>query len=162
MLELINALTVEEYLKTYDEEKLNKHRELAKEIYRSSLLNNLKKENLDFRILMFSESFCPDCLILFPFISFLNDQMGIDVKILKRQGNEELLKQLTGEARIPTVIFINKDDTLRGIIVEFPQEFKNLLINLSYEEMKDRINKYREGKYIKLIEEEIVRILMTK
>lgn len=163
MFNVIKGLTVDEYLKTYDEEKNVKHNYFADIVNNSHSLNELiKKANKDFNVIMFSEAYCPDCLILFPFIKFLNDKMGINVKILKKQGNEDALRELTGDARIPTVLFINIDNTLRGMIIEFPQEFKNKLIGLSMDEMKQKISPYRDGKYIELIEREIINIVDTK
>lgn len=163
MFNVLTGISVEEYLKTYDESKLTKHNYFMDKVMSSNVLYEVvKKANKDFMILMFSEEYCPDCLILFPFIKFLNDKMGINVKILKRQGNEDVLKELTGDARIPTALFINTDNTLRGMIIEFPQEFKNSLIGLSMDDMKQKISEYREGKYINLIESEIANIVNTK
>lgn len=160
MFNVLTGISVEEYLKTYDELKIAKHNYFMDIVNKSDILNELVKvENKDFMILMFSEEYCPDCLILFPFIKFLKDKMGINVKILKRQGNEDVLRELTGDSRIPTALFLNTDNTLRGMIVEFPQEFKNSLIGLSMDDMKQKISEYREGKYINLIEREIENII---
>ncbi|MCX7695302.1 MAG: thioredoxin family protein [Caloramator sp.] len=160
MFNEINGFLVEEYIRLYDEQKYKKHREFLSRVNSLKNLNELVlKLNKDFDILLFSEDYCPDCLVLFPFVEFLCIKLGVNVKILKRQGNEEFLRELTGEAKIPTAIFINADNSLRGMIVEFPENFKKTLIGLTEDEMKRKIAEYREGKYFEMIEKEVISIL---
>jgi thiol-disulfide isomerase/thioredoxin len=160
MFDEIKGLSVEEYLSFYDEQKYKKHREFLSRVNNLKNLNEaLLEVNRDFNILLFSEDYCPDCLVLFPFIQFLCTKLGIDVKILKRQGNEKFLREFTGEAKIPTAMFINKYNSLRGMIIEFPESFKRSLIGLTEDDIKRKIVEYREGNYLEMIENEVISII---
>jgi hypothetical protein len=83
----------------------------------------------------------------------------INVYLFKRNGNEKMLLDMVGEARIPTILLFDKYFQPRSFYIEFPKEFKEKLTDLKDDEKKQYILKFREGKYVKLIEKEIIELL---
>lgn len=120
-------------------------------------LNNKTKDalkilNSKVKILLFAENYCPDCRIMVPFLEKIQMQnSNIAVYIFKRQGNEELLKEITGETSIPTALIYDDNMKLKGKYVEMPKKIKGTLL---------AVPKYRMGKYNDEIEEELLNMVI--
>ena len=95
-----------------------------------------------------------------PFLLKLSElNKNIEVKFLRREGNEELLEELSGERKVPTFLILNeKGNTVRKYI-EFPIGVKEILLNTDKEKVQDIIDNMRKGKYNNLIQEDIIRFL---
>ena len=95
-----------------------------------------------------------------PFLLKLSElNKNIEVKFLRREGNEELLEELSGERKVPTFLILNeKGNTVRKYI-EFLIGVKEILLNTEKEKVQDIIDNMRKGKYDDLIQEDIIRFL---
>lgn len=160
-MDLTQALSFEEYFNDLTEEQKKIYLEFYNNIFidekNIALIKNIKEI---INLIVFSEGYCPDCLVTLPVIKRIMEiNEKINVYLFKRNGNEKMLFDTVGEARIPTILLFDEDLQPRGFYIEFPKEFKEKLADLKEDEKKQYILQFREGKYIKLIEKEIIKIL---
>ncbi|CCJ33079.1 thioredoxin family protein [Caloramator australicus] len=160
-MDLTKALSFEEYLNDLTEEQKNVYFNFYNNIF-------LDEDNITFiekiqetvNLIVFSEGYCPDCLVTLPILKRIMEiNKKINGYLFKRNGNEKMLLDMVGEARIPTILLFDKDFQPRSFYIEFPKEFKEKLTDLKDDEKKQYILKFREGKYVKLIEKEIIELL---
>ncbi|MCX7903203.1 MAG: thioredoxin family protein [Caloramator sp.] len=160
-MDLTKALSFEEYLNDLTEEQ----KEIYLKFYNNTFIDekniaSIKNIKETLNLIVFSEGYCPDCLVTLPVIKRIMEiNEKINVYIFKRYGNENMLLDMVGEARIPTILLFDKDLQPRDFYIEFPKEFKEKLVDLKEDEKKLYISQFRQGKYIKLIEKEIIKIL---
>jgi thiol-disulfide isomerase/thioredoxin len=161
MIDLGKTMSYDEYMKGYTAEQAAKQ----KEKYEQAMLSEAAVKKIEAlkdktKIIIFSEGFCPDCHVVIPFVTKAaetNDK--IELHFMNRTGNEQLLADMTGEARIPTIMFFTEKMQPKGVYVEFPETLKEKMSGKSIEEIKSIVNEYRLGKYNELIETQIVEIL---
>ena len=155
------GITYNEYLSLADEEqrgiidRLNEQSQLInKDLHK---VRNIKNK---LNILVFGEPRCKDAATEIPFLLKVSElNKTIEVKFLRREGNEELLEELSGERKVPTFLILNeKGNTVRKYI-EFPIGVKEILLNTDKEKVQDIIDNMRKGKYNNLIQEDIIRFL---
>ena len=160
-MDLSQGLSFNEYLRKSTEEQRKAQEEMYERVQLSeSAKEAVKQINEPINIMFFSEGYCPDCIVAMPFIKRVAEEnKNINVKIFPRKGNEENLEGFVGTARIPTILVFNKDMEPKGAYVEFPKVLIEQMARLSIEEQKSLISEYRQGKYNKLIEEELLSIL---
>ena len=114
MLDFTKALTFEEYLKKQQE----KYGDVQNKAYEATLLsdatkNNIKTLNETIHLAVFSEGFCPDCIVTLPFLQRLKEENpNLKVHIFPRTGFEDFLNEAVGDSRIPTVISFNSSMAL--------------------------------------------------
>lgn len=164
MLDLSKAFTFEEYLKNSSEEKRKLQMEAYEKIHLSkegSIEVEGIKETIN--IIVFSESYCPDCVVTLPFVKRIEEKnSNVKMYMMPLKGNEELLMEYIGEKRIPTVMVFNKDMEPMGVYIEMPEKIKLKMGLLSEEDKKEMIKEYRMGKYNNLIEEQLLDIIMGR
>lgn len=164
MLDLSKAYTFKEYLKNSSEEK----RKLQMEVYdkiRLSKEGSIEVEEIKetINIIVFSESYCPDCVVTLPFIKRIEEKnTNVKMYMLPLKGNERLLIEYVGEKRIPTVMVFNSNMEPMGVYIEMPEKIKQKIGFLSEEDKKEMIKEYRMGKYNNLIEEQLLDIIMGR
>lgn len=111
-------------------------------------------------LLVFTEAYCPDCVVALPFVQRLmeeNDRIHIYVKRMK--GSQDFLREAVGDARIPTVISFDGEMNPLGAYVEFPEALKDKMRSASVEDKKEFVSKYRRGTYNDLIEDALLALL---
>lgn len=161
MINLSEALSYEEYLNKASEEQ----REAQLSAYKRTQLSEKTIETVEtisktINVVVFSESFCPDCIVMLPFIKKMQElNENIKLYIFPRSGNEEFLRECSGVSRIPTVMTFTKDMEPKGLFVEFPDDLKEKMVSLTEDEKKNLIKEYREGRYSNLIEEELLKLM---
>lgn len=162
MLNFSNSLTFEEYLNKQQE----KYGDVQNKAYENTSLSADTKssiKNLDdtIHVAVFSEGFCPDCIVTIPFIQRLKEEnSNLKVYFFPRTGYEDFLNEAVGDSRIPTIITFDGSMTPKGAYVEMPKELTAKMPSLSLEERKSLIADYRSGKYNDLIEKNLLNIIL--
>jgi len=162
MINLSNGITFEKYL---EKSKLE-YGDIQLTTYNSTNLSSDTKESLQnltsiVNVAVFSEGYCPDCIITLPFIKRMAEQnKNINLYCFPKTGYENFLEDCTGDSRIPTIITFDKEMNPKGAYVEFPKKLLEKMIPLKIEEKKNLINDYRQGQYNSIIEEELLDILL--
>ncbi len=162
MIDLSKGFTFEEYL---EKSKL-KYGDIQLTAYNSTNLSSGTKESLQnltstVNVAVFSEGFCPDCIVTLPFIKRMAEEnKNINLYCFPKSGYENFLEEYTGVARIPTIITFDGEMNPKGAYVEFPKELFEKMISLKIEEKKNLVNDYRQGNYNAIIEEELLDILL--
>jgi thiol-disulfide isomerase/thioredoxin len=161
MIDLSKGLTFEQYLSKNSEEERNKvleayeKTELSKEA-----VDEVKAISEKVNVVVFSEGYCPDCVVTLPFIkrmANLND--NIKVYMYGMKGNKELLEQYTGTARIPTVMTFTKAMEPKGAYIEVPKVIAEKMAKLPSEKQRQLVLEYRQGMHNKLVEKELLEII---
>lgn len=162
MINLPVGLSFEQYLQKASEEQ----RIAQEKAYESTVLSRKASEKIKgikdtVNVVIFSEGYCPDCIVTLPFIKRMEElNSNIKVNILPLKGNEEMLKEFVGTARIPTVLTFDSKMDPKGAYVEVPQVLSEKMNSLNNEEKKELIREYREGKYNHLIEDQLSNIIL--
>jgi len=162
MINLSKGFTFEEYL---EQSKL-KYGDIQLTAYNSTNLSSNTKDSLQnlsstVNVAVFSEGYCPDCIVTLPFIKRMAEENNnINLYCFPKSGYESFLEECTGETRIPTIITFDKEMNPKGAYVEFPKELLEKMTSLKIEEKKNLVNDYRQGKYNSIIEEELLDILL--
>lgn len=159
MLDMKNGLTYEEYLKTATDEE----REMIEEFFNRAVvseekINEINSIENEVDIAVFSITRCKDAASAIPFLIKLSENnKNINIKFWDREGNEEILEELTGARRVPSILQIENGQVLKSYI-EFPKVLDEK-INNNLEEKENFVNDLRSNKYDKEIEEEIFSII---
>lgn len=162
MLDFTKSLTFEEYL----EKQKDKYGDVQNKAYDKTQLSedtksSIKNLNETIHVAVFSEGFCPDCIVTIPFLERLKEENDkLKVHFFPRSGFEDFLNDAVGDTRIPTVITFDSSMTPKGAYVEMPKELVAKMHNLSMEERKSLIDEYRAGKYNDLIEKNLLDIIL--
>jgi thiol-disulfide isomerase/thioredoxin len=161
MIDLTKGLSYEKYIeKSKDEERKNQVSTYEKTVLSEKSTRMIKDIDKTTNVIVFSEGFCPDCVVTLPFIKRMQEANDkIKFFIFPRQGNEEMMKEMTGVSRIPTVAVFTKDMEPKGLYVEIPEALKEKMISLDEDGRNKLIKDYRDGLYNYLIEEELIRII---
>jgi hypothetical protein len=161
MFDLSKAYTFEEYVNNSTEEK----RKIQMEALKKTILSdNAKKKiseiNREINMVVFSETYCPDCVVTLPFIKRIEElNSKIKMYIMPLKGNEAVLDEYVGEKRIPTVMVFDSKMEPLGVYIEIPAALKEKMSGLSEDEIRSVIADYRQGKYNELIEAELLDII---
>jgi thiol-disulfide isomerase/thioredoxin len=162
MINLSNGSTFEEYL---DQSKV-KYGDIQLTTYNSTNLSSDTKERLQdltstVNVAVFSEGYCPDCIVTLPFVKRLAEEnKNINIYCFPKSGYEDFLEEYTGETRIPTIITFDGEMNPKGAYVEFPKKLLVKMDSLKIEEKKSLVDDYRQGKYNSFIEEELLNIVL--
>jgi thiol-disulfide isomerase/thioredoxin len=161
MLDLSKGMNFEGYLNKNSEEQRSK----LINAYEGTRLTEEAEEavkNIDeeVNVAVFSEGFCPDCVVTLPFVERMKElNENIKVFYYGRSGNEELLEKFTGTARIPTVMTFSSSMEPKGAYIEVPEELGDKIAKLPAEKQKELVMDYRQGKYNDLIEKSLLNII---
>ena len=114
------------------------------------------------KLLVFSESWCSDCRINVTALKSILKQNKPDMSVcvLSREGNEELLYKLSGDERIPTIIFEDFKGN-RRIFIERPKAVTDLLMN-NQREIKANMQRYKQGELLQDSIDELSKLLCGK
>lgn len=152
-------LTYDEYIENATVEqkmiidKINKKNNLSTDVIEK--IKNIKKS---VNLLIFAESYCKDCAVILSFLTKMSEiNKNIDIKILPRKGNEDILKEYSKEQKIPTIINLDNDE--KNIFSEFPSIAKEEITN-NANEKSNIISEFRNGKYNDYVQNEILQILI--
>ena len=161
MIDLSKGIDFQGYLDKCSEEQREK---LLKAYEATSLSketsNEVKNLNTKTNVIVFSEGYCPDCVVTLPFVEKMKEQNeNIKVYYYGLQGNKELLEQFTGTARIPTVMSFSEAMEPKGAYIEVPVEIGEKVARVSPDKQKEIILEYRQGKYNDLIEKDLLSII---
>lgn len=161
MIELSRGLDFNGYLNKNSEEEREK---LVNNLEKIKLSKEVEEEvksiNKAVNVVVFSEGYCPDCIATLPFVKKMQEtNEKIKVFYYGMKGNEELLEEYTGTARIPTVMTFTENMEPKGAYVEVPAELSEKMAKLPRDKQKELVTEYRQGKYNNLIEKEILRLL---
>ncbi|MGK0465396.1 MAG: hypothetical protein ACJAX4_000675 [Clostridium sp.] len=162
MINLSEGTTFETYL---EQSKL-KYGDVQLTSYNSTNLSLITKESLKsinstVNVAVFSEGYCPDCIVTLPFIKRMAEEnKNITLYCFPKTGYENFLEECTGNARIPTILTFDNEMNPKGAYVEFPKNMLDKMDTLKIEEKKNLINDYRQGKYNHMIEESLLDILI--
>ncbi|MBE3593290.1 MAG: thioredoxin family protein [Thermoanaerobacter sp.] len=153
------GLTFDEFIET-SEDDITKKR--IRERYDKTVLEEDVAQKIasspKVNILAFAETWCPDSQVNVPIVAKIASyNKTFELKIVKREGNEEYMKPyyVEGKPRIPTFVFMDENFKEFGHWVERPEIVKELAKSGEGEWRRD----YLKGKYDKNIIEEIVNIL---
>lgn len=122
----------------------------------------IKAINHRVNILVFAEIWCPDCLINVPALQKLKDtNSNIHIRILPRDGNEEVLApyKVGGKIKIPTFIVLDKDYKEIGSFIETPIIVRDVVNRGNQVEIIVAQRKYRKGEFINNTIEELLNII---
>jgi hypothetical protein len=161
MMNLEGGLSFAEYMNKSNEDQKN----IQIAAYDNTFLSEGCKEDIlniakPVNVVVFSRADCPDCTVTIPFIQKMQEiNSNIKTKIYPLKGNEKLLEEYVGVARIPTVITFNEDWSPKGAYVEIPKAITAKITGKPVEYQKKTIGEYRAGKFNELVEAELL-ILM--
>ncbi|MCJ7687712.1 MAG: thioredoxin family protein [Clostridiaceae bacterium] len=162
MINLSEGTTFETYL----EQSILKYGQVQLTAYNSTNISLITKESLKsltstVNVAVFSEGYCPDCIVTLPFIKRMAEEnKNINLYCFPKTGYENFLEECTGDARIPTIITFDNEMNPKGAYVEFPKKLIDKMAPLKIEEKKNLINDYRLRKYNSFIEKELLDILL--
>lgn len=113
----------------------------------------------EYRILVFAESFCPDCHINTAALNVLSTQPNIRVKFVSRDQNLDIIDNFRegGQIKIPAIVVMDENFRILGSVIERPERVKNLLLNDDSGESKKQA--YLAGEYLFDILEDILSII---
>lgn len=139
-----------------------KYRELLGSETNSSLLEDYKRrlEQLggNRRLLLFTESYCPDCHINTAPISLLESLPNFSLSFVRRDGNEKILEDFreNGSIKIPTLLLIDENGELLGCLTERPLKVKERLLSFASERARAA---YLAGDYLLEILDDILSLI---
>lgn len=162
MVDLSKAISFKEYLAKTKED----YGDTQEKTYNNTKLSDFAKKQMDnlkepVNAVVFTEGFCPDCIVTIPFIEKLSEyNNNLKVSYLPRKGFESFLEAAVGSIAIPTIITFDKDMNPKGAYVEIPKAIKEKLCELPLNERKNIINEYRDGKFNNEIEKDLLDIIL--
>ncbi len=109
---------------------------------------------------VFAETFCPDCVVTIPYIRIMERlQPRWNVRYFPRRGYEEFLRNLTGDAGIPTVLAYDDTGHLKKMYVEFPPELSKVWDTLEAEAMAQQVRSFRAGAHREILGKALLDLL---
>ncbi len=161
MVNVKDGMSFEQYVSELTPEQ----REVFLKVYSSKALSlasmDILKNNEEKRILLvFSEGYCPDCTATLPFVERIAQaSSSIEAYYFHLSGNKELLEEMVGVSRIPTVLCFDGEMQPLGAYIEVPKMLTEKIMRLPAEKQKEYVANYRNGEYDNLVEEELMSIL---
>lgn len=158
-------LTLGMNYKEFKETALEEHREMIVRLEKQGELlrdgiNIINKIDKKRSIVVFTETRCEDSATTMPFLMKIADlNKNINVLFFRREGNEEILEQLTGERRVPSIILLDEEEKVKKSYIEFPTVVNKMVEGLEGDERKAIALRVRAGEFNKEIQEEIINIL---
>ena len=164
MLTDVELMDYEEYLNNANDEEIIFINELYDQgqILEDGLRDIISLKQ-DIKILVITSTKCKDSATIIPFLIKLSQfNEHIEVNFLLKRDNEELLRKLSGEMKLPTIMVMDSDNNVIRKFVEFPKGVKDILINSSKEETQKIIDEMRNGKYNDLIQLDLIKLITGK
>lgn len=164
MLTDVELMDYEEYLNNANDEEIIFINELYDQgqILEDGLRDIISLKQY-IKILVITSTKCKDSATIIPFLIKLSQfNENIEVNFLLKKDNEELLRKLSGEMKLPTIMVMDSDNNVIRKFVEFPKGVKDILINSSKEETQKIIDEMRNGKYNDLIQLDLIKLITGK
>ncbi|MBE6049140.1 MAG: thioredoxin family protein [Clostridium sp.] len=161
MMRLDIGLDYDEYLSMAEDE----HKEFIFKLFDQCVLkedglDKIKNINKELSVIIFAEPRCKDVATTIPFLIKMSEiNSKIKLKYLRREGNEELLENLTGEKKVPTFIIVDQMGRVVRKYIEFPRKLKEKLEVTKIEDIQNVVDEMREGKYNDWIQEDLIAFL---
>lgn len=163
MLDINKGISYEEYISSSTDEELLIINKLEKQCKLSERgIEHILCIDSPMDIAVFSMTRCQDAGTVIPFLMKLSDlNNNINVKFYYREGNEDLLYNLTGEKRIPSILLMNTEGQVARKFLEFPRAVDEL-IKGNTENKESIVKEFRAGKYNRYIQEDLIMLLTDK
>lgn len=129
-----------------------------------SVVNEIGGLTDEVQVLVFSEPWCPDCVINLTVLEMMAEHSPrFTVRVLGRDGNEALISSYNTErkAYIPTFL-VMVNDKLTGIFVERPELLKMRILEGSQADRIVCMQDYRAGKYADATAGELLEYIKLK
>lgn len=157
------GINYEEFIKKADAE----HRQFIDELevqgkldMSDKSIDKIKSVNSNVDIVVITETRCKDSATVMPFLTKLCDMnKNLNVKFFRKEGNEEVLRRLTGEEKVPSIIILDKHKNVNRKYVEFPYKLKMRLESSPIEETQAIIDSMRAGDFNKEIQEDLIKLI---
>lgn len=132
------------YLKNQEDEGIKKK---VERLYTRIEDRDFEKPEVKYpNIILFSESWCPDCLVLAAALQFLVEKIpGLQVRKLPQKPHEEVLERHArdGKARIPLALFLDENYEQQGYLSERPESIQEKI-----DRDADHHKAYRSGRFM--------------
>ncbi|MGL4741584.1 MAG: thioredoxin family protein [Sarcina sp.] len=119
-------------------------------------IEELKGINTTKRIAVFIANRCGDAATMIPFlnaIALLNP--NISLSFFEGKAYEEFLQKVTGDFRVPTILFLNSDYNINEIYLEFPRKVR-ALIEENQEMRTEIVKNFRNKEFNLDIQKDII------
>ncbi|WP_297636288.1 thioredoxin family protein [uncultured Clostridium sp.] len=157
MIDINTGLTYNEYLNLATDED----RDMIEEFYAKSPIHTSSiptlKDNHD--IIVFSMPRCRDAATVIPVLLELSKHNpNINIKFFNKEGHEELLKTLTGDIKIPTILKLNSSGKILNKFLEFPSNVNEKICS-NPDAKESIVANFRNNIYFKETKAEILDLL---
>lgn len=123
-------------------------------------LDRLKNINKPLNLAVFSLVRCKDAATAIPFLLKLCELIpNVNIKFFDREGNEELLEELSGARRVPTILLLDSDGNVVKKYLEFPENVNKKIESSTAEDKEGIVNDFRTGMYNKDIQNDLIDLL---
>lgn len=123
-------------------------------------LNEIKNIEEVVNILVFSEARCKDAATVIPILLNIKElNNNINIKFFKADAYKEELEKNNLGSRIPTIVKLDNKGELVDFYSEFPKCVKD---KFKDKKKEDIIKEFREGRYSKEIQEELINLIVGK
>ncbi|MGL5767783.1 MAG: thioredoxin family protein [Sarcina sp.] len=119
-------------------------------------LDEIKKISSQKNIAVFIANRCGDAATMIPFLNAIA-KINTNIKLSFFEGKkyEEFLEKETGDFRIPTILFLDNDDTINDIYLEFPKKVR-ALIERNQDKRLEIVKEFRNKKFNLDIQKDII------
>ncbi|QUH26994.1 thioredoxin family protein [Serpentinicella alkaliphila] len=128
-----------------------------------TLINSIKLIKKRINVLSFAEIWCPDCKINVPCLFKLTEiNSNIQMRIVPREGNEEVMEKYKyeGKIRIPTFVVLDEEFNELGAFIETPKTLKRVINTGNELQVIIAKRKYNKGGYSIDTIEEVLSIIV--
>lgn len=141
----------QEFDKSQEEHKQKALNYIENMVISDAIIEEVKKVDKEVNILGFSELWCADCQINASIMNYLTKlNPNINLKLVSLKGNEEIIKQHSGDGNVKIPIFLMLDENYQkvGDFIEVPSNVRKV------EDLEDQVQRilvkkeYRKGKYM--------------
>ncbi|MPQ45271.1 thioredoxin family protein [Clostridium tarantellae] len=163
MIDFSKGVSYEEFIETAIEENKEMIHKFEKQAHISEKgIEDIVCIDEPINVVVFSLTRCKDAATILPYLMQLSDlNNNIHITFFDKDENEDLLKNLSGETRVPTILTLDNNNNIKRKFIEFPKfVYEKILQNESKKEII--INEFRKGKYNKHIQSDLIKLLVNK
>ncbi|MGL5647676.1 MAG: thioredoxin family protein [Clostridium sp.] len=155
MLNFKNGLNYDEYMKlgTDEDKKMNKEFYDKSPIHSESIS---KISNEPLNIAVFSMTRCKDAATIMPvLLQIAKKNPNAKVKFFDKEGHKDILKNLTGSVRIPTILKLDSNGQILKEFLEFPTAVDNK-ISINPTDKDNIVAEFRDNKYYNELKKDLL------